>query len=342
MKFGPVSTLQAEGKILGHNIAAPDGRRAFRKGRALTADDIAQLQELGRDVVYVAEIEPGDVEENEAAQRVAMAVAGNHISLSRTATGRVNLHAEKLGVLRVDAARLAQVNACAGTTLATLLSQTAVSPHKMVGTVKILPYAIPEKTVQSVEIIAHTPLLHVTPLLPRRVALILSGSPSTRERILKGFDKPLRGRLEALGSSVHSVDFVPLEDEQGEIELARLLQQRRQEHVDLIILAGETAVMDRYDIQPRAIERAGGYIESFGAPVDPGNLLVMAYLDEMPIMGAPGCARSLKPNIVDWVLPRLLAGDHLTHADIFALGHGGLLEDVAERPSPRKKVNGKQ
>ncbi|MEM7116242.1 MAG: molybdopterin-binding protein [Chloroflexota bacterium] len=342
MKFGPVPTTEAAGKILGHNIAAPSGRRAFRKGHALTSDDITQLLAIGRTIVYVAEIEPDDVDENEAAKRIATAVAGGNLTLSRAVTGRVNLHAAKLGVLRVDAARLAQVNACAGTTLATLLSQTAVFPEKMVGTVKILPYAIPESTVQAVEAIATTPLIHITPLLPRRASLILSGSPSTRERILKGFDKPLRGRLETLGSSVHSVDFVPLEDEQGEIGLARLLQQRRQENVDLIILAGETAVMDRHDIQPRAIERAGGHIECFGAPVDPGNLLVIAYLDGVPIMGAPGCARSPKPNIVDWVLPRLLAGDHLTHADIFALGHGGLLEDVAERPSPRRKVNSNQ
>lgn len=338
MKFGPIPIEQATGKILGHNIAAPNGRRAFRKGRALRAEDVAELRAIGRTVVYVAETEPGDVEEDAAALRVAQAVVGAGITLSRAATGRVNLHAATLGVLRVDAARLAQVNGCMGITLATLLTNTPVPAKKMVGTVKILPYAVAETVLTAVSHITTTPILQVDPLPPRQVALILSGSPFTKERILSGFDRPLRGRLEALGATVHSVDFVPLEDEAGEIELANLLQQRQAEGVGLIVLAGETAVMDRHDIQPRAIERAGGTVECFGAPVDPGNLLVLAYLDGVPVLGAPGCARSPKQNIVDWLLPRLLVGDHLTHADIFALGHGGLLEDVAERPLPRKKI----
>jgi molybdenum cofactor cytidylyltransferase len=96
--------------------------------------------------------------------------------------------------------------------------------------------------------------------------------------------------------------------------------------------------MDRYDIAPRAVERAGGGITCFGAPVDPGNLLMLAYLGDIPILGAPGCVRSPKRNIVDEVLPCLLVGDRLTQADIIELGHGGLLEDVVERPYPRSKL----
>jgi molybdenum cofactor cytidylyltransferase len=105
--------------------------------------------------------------------------------------------------------------------------------------------------------------------------------------------------------------------------------------LELIVLAGETAIMDRHDLLPRAVERAGGSVECVGAPVDPGHLLMLAYLDETPVVGAPGCARSRKTNIVDWVLPRLLAGERLTRPDIIALGHGGLLEDVPERPTRR-------
>jgi molybdenum cofactor cytidylyltransferase len=104
----------------------------------------------------------------------------------------------------------------------------------------------------------------------------------------------------------------------------------------MIVLAGETAIMDSHDIVPRAVVRAGGHIESVGAPVDPGNLLMLAYIDDVPIVGAPGCARSRKVNIVDWILPRLLAGDRLTRRDIVALGHGGLLQDVPERGMPRE------
>jgi molybdenum cofactor cytidylyltransferase len=210
--------------------------------------------------------------------------------------------------------------------------------NHMVATVKILPYAISESVVQSAEQIAteNGPIIQVDALRPRTVALILSGSPTARERILKGFDPPLRGRLETLGAAVESVDYVPLEDEQGEVELAALLRQRTS--ADLIVLAGETAVMDENDIAPRAIRRAGGEVIAFGAPVDPGNLLLLAEVNGVPVLGAPGCARSPKVNIVDWVLPRLLVGDKLTHEDIFSLGHGGLLDEIWERGLPRRKI----
>ena len=132
-----------------------------------------------------------------------------------------------------------------------------------------------------------------------------------------------------------SLDFVPLEDEGGEALLARTLLARRAAGSQMMVLAGETAIMDRHDLVPRAVERAGGHVEALGAPVDPGNMLMVAYLGEVPIIGAPGCARSRKVNIVDWVLPRLLVGDRLTRGDLTALGHGGLLEEAPERPMPR-------
>jgi molybdopterin biosynthesis enzyme len=351
MKFGPVRIEETEGKILGHHIAGADGRRALRKGRPLTATDIALLQQLGRHVVYVAELEPGDVDENAAALRVAQAVSGEGIRLSGPSTGRVNLMATRLGMLRVDAARLMQLNACEGITLATLLTHTAVgasssgktSPltgRKMAGTVKILPFAVAETVVQAAEAISTQggPLLWVDPLPKRKVAVILSGSPTAEDRVRGGFIPPLRERLEAMDAEVCAVDFVPLEDQRGEGELANMLLARIHGGAELIVLAGETAIMDRYDIAPRAIERAGGEIICFGAPVDPGNLLLLAYAGTVPVLGAPGCVRSPKANIIDWVLPRLLVGDRLTHADIFSLGHGGLLEDVEERPMPRSRL----
>jgi molybdopterin biosynthesis enzyme len=170
------------------------------------------------------------------------------------------------------------------------------------------------------------------------VAVILSGSPSAADRIQRSYDPPLRTRLEMLGSDLDSITFVPLEDAHNEAEMADTIRQQAAAGADLIILAGETAIMDRFDIAPRAVERAGGTITCFGAPVDPGNLLMLAYLNGLPIMGAPGCVRSPKRNIVDEVLPRLLVGDRLTQADIIELGHGGLLEDVPERPYPRSKL----
>src|SRR5690606_13896870 len=141
-------------------------------------------------------------------------------------------------------------------------------------------------------------------------------------------------RVEALGSEIAVTDYIPLENEQDEQQLAQTLAHYHMAGIDLVILAGETAIQDRHDIAPRAVERAGGEVTCYGAPVDPGNLPMLGYLDEVPVLGAPGCARSPKDNIVDLLLPRLLAGDHLTQMDVISCAHGGLFEDVPERPLP--------
>jgi len=341
MKFGPIPLEQAKGKILGHNVAGPDGRRLLRKGKPLKQADLAALRAIGRTSVYIAEFEADDVDEDTAARRVAQAAMGSGLRLSGSASGRVNLLAAALGVVRVDADRLARINACQDITFATLTSHSAVLPRQIVATVKVIPYAVPDPIVRAAEAIASEdgPLVRVDALEPRPVSLVFSGSLSIRDKLAADF-APLRHRVEALGSHILSTDYIPLEDESGEAALVEVLSRQRAAGARLIIVAGETAIMDRRDIVPRAVERAGGWVECLGAPVDPGNLLMLAYLGDTPILGAPGCARSRKVNIVDWVLPRLLAGDHLTRDDIIALGHGGLLEEAPERPAPRETVEG--
>jgi molybdenum cofactor cytidylyltransferase len=338
MKLEPVAIQYALNKILVHNVARADGRRAIRKGTSLTEAHLVTLHELGREMVYVAELEAGDVDENEAARRVAIATSGVGLRLTGATTGRVNAAAQDLGVLRVNGARLAQLNGILGVTLATLRAGSVVNAGKTVATTKIIPYAIPETSVAQAEAIAHTPLLWVDPLPETKVGVILSGNPATEERVVNSFMPALSNRLIPLRATITHTAFVPLEDDQGERALADQITKLANNPVSLIILAGETAIMDRYDIAPRATARAGGEITCFGAPVDPGNLLMLGYLGNIPILGAPGCVRSPKANIIDLVLPRLLVGDYLTQADIAHWGHGGLLEDVPERPHPRSRV----
>jgi molybdenum cofactor cytidylyltransferase len=245
--------------------------------------------------------------------------------------------AEGLGLLRIDPMRLAQVNAVEGVTFSTGSAHSVAHPGQLVATIKILPYALPEPAVRQAEAAARDggPLLRVEALPARKVGLILTGSASARERVAVEFDAPLRRRVEDLGGTLKQIDFVTLEDEAGEAALADALGRFVAGGSELILLAGETAIVDRHDSAPRAIEKAGGEVACFGAPVDPGNLLLIAYLGSVPILAAPGCARSRKENVVDRVLPRLLAGERLTRAEIVTLGHGGLLEDVPERPMPR-------
>lgn len=337
MKFAPVPLSDARGKILGHNIAGADGQRLLRKGKPLTPEDVEKLRALGRTSVYVAEMEPDDVDEDRAARRIAAAVCGPGLQISGGASGRANLLANGLGILRIDVDRLIRINECSGITLATLETHLPVHARQIVATVKIIPYAVPESTLRIAETISAEgrPLVAVDPLPARSVGMILSGSTSLHARLVSDFS-PLRDRIEKLGSSVNRLDFVALDEEDDESALAVMLKRQLDLGVEMILLAGETAIMDGHDIVPRAIERAGGIIESVGAPVDPGNLLMLAYLNDVPVVGAPGCARSRKVNIVDWILPRLLAGDRLTRREIIELGHGGLLQDVPERGMPRE------
>jgi molybdenum cofactor cytidylyltransferase len=336
MKFAPVPLSEAQGKILGHNIAGADGQRLLRKGKPLNDEDLNELRALGRTSIYVAALEPDDVDENKAARRIAEAICGVGLHITGVASGRANLLSDERGILRIDVDRLAQINECDGVTLATLTTHSPVHPRQIVATVKIIPYAVPESIVSRAEAIVrgNSRVVRVDALPAQTVGMILSGSTSLHERLISDFT-PLRDRIEKLGSSVTRTDFVALDDESDEAALAQMLKDQVASGIRMILLAGETAIMDAHDIVPRAVERAGGYVESVGAPVDPGNLLMVAYLNDVPVVGAPGCARSRKTNIVDWILPRLLVGDRLTRRDIIELGHGGLLQDVRERGLPR-------
>jgi len=206
--------------------------------------------------------------------------------------------------------------------------------------VKVIPYAVPGTVLDQIEAhIAHgAPLMSIDQLFQKQVAILLSGSVSIRERLVKNFDTPLRTRIEGFGSTVGRTAFITLEDERDELQLSTWIEEATASGFELIIIAGETAIMDRFDLAPRAVMRAGGLVEAVGIPVDPGNLLMLGYVKDIPILGAPGCARSLKTNALDWILPRLLVGEHLTFADLAALGHGGLLEDTSKRPKPRSRM----
>jgi len=337
MKFELVPLSRAKGKILGHNIAASNGRRMLRKGKPLTQGDLENLRALGRNSVYIAFIEKDDVDENRAARRVAEAVRGSGLRIQGPASGRVNLLSEEAGLLRVDVDCLRKVNLLDGITLATLRSHSPVRPRQIIGTVKIIPYAVPESVVGAVETISSgdRPIIHVDVLPSRPVGMILSGSNSLQDKLILDFS-PLRERIEALGSLVKITNFVSLDNDEGELALEEALRQQVDSGIQLILIAGETAIMDANDIVPRAVLGVGGNVEAVGAPVDPGNLLMLAYINDIPVVGAPGCARSRKENIVDWILPRLLAGDKLSRRDIIELGHGGLLQDVPERGMPRE------
>ncbi|MFN8496513.1 MAG: molybdopterin-binding protein [Anaerolineae bacterium] len=322
MKFGPVPVEGAAGKILAHNHTDAEGRRAFRKGFVVRDEDLTALREVAGDIVYVAELEPGDVHEDEAARRLARAVAGDGVRLGPAAGGRVNLLAEARGLLKLELDRLNAINEIDGLTVATLFQNMVVHPKQIVATAKVIPYAAPDDSLRRIEALAGA-VVGVEPLPARRVGVILTSSEAGRAKTIEHLDGPIRSRVEELGSEVAAMLTVA----HTEAAVAAAVSDLASQGMDAIIVAGETSIMDVNDITPRGIVGAGGQIEGYGVPAEPGNLLLLAYLDGRPVLGAPGCVRSRHTNVVDLVLPRLLAGERLTRRDLAALGHGALLQE---------------
>lgn len=323
MKVVKVSLQQAVGHILLHNHAGPDGRKALKKGQRLTPADISLLQGLGHGQVFVAILDPGDLDENEAARRLGHALLANGLTVSNATTGRVNLVATTSGLFKVNIEKLLAFNDIAGITLATLPTNTIVQPKTMVGTIKIIPYGLPEASVAAAEAIAiDSQLVTIKPFVVSRAVLITTGSAEAREKVIEGFTPALRDRLSGYNTELTAGPYVP----EDEAEISEALHWALGSGAQMILIAGETSIMDEDDITPRAIKAVGGEIIHYGMPVEPGNLMLLAYRGDVPIVGAPGCAKSQSYNVVDMVLPRLAAGERLTRRDLVALGHGGLLK----------------
>jgi hypothetical protein len=331
MRLEERAVSEAEGTILLHNVADAGGQRTLKKGILLNDEHLAQLEEIGRDRVEVVVLEADDVHEDQAALALAEAMQTRELYLSRPMGGRVNLRATVDGLLEVDVERLLALNMLAGITLATRRQHTVVGPNQVtdnVGTLKIIPYAVHRRDLDRALTLAtvRPGIVEVRALEHgRRVALLLVGEAAVHEKLRASFEPPTRTRLERLGADLVTVEGV----EQGEAAIAEAVE-RLAGSADLLIIAGQTSVMDEDDITMRALRRAGAETTLSGAPVEPGNLLAMAYLPGTPVMCAPGCAKGLKRNVVDLVLPRLLLGDRLERRDIAALALGGFLT-AAER-----------
>jgi molybdenum cofactor cytidylyltransferase len=316
----------AAGTILVHNVADTDGRKVLKKGTRLAEEHLSRLAELGHQTVTVAVLEADDVHEDEAAVALAEALQTEGLRVSRVTGGRVNLVAEVDGLLDIDAERLLELNTLPGITLATVPPHFVVGPNQktaQVATLKIIPYAVSRHNLdRALELTGpRHGIIEFRPLPQgRRAVLLLTGEPAAHDRLRTDFEPPTRARLEQLGATLVAVEAVPQEVAAIQEAAARLAGT-----ADLLIVAGQTSIMDEDDTTLRALREAGAEVALHGAPVEPGNLLALAYFPQTPVLCAPGCARGLNINVVDLVLPRLLLGDHLSRADVAVFGLGGLL-----------------
>jgi len=335
MIFGEVPVAEAEGAILAHSLKL--GTVALKKARVLSRADLDLIAGAGFARIVVARLEPGDVGEDEAARMVAAAAAGAEIKVAAPFTGRANLFAKSRGLLIFDRGRLDRLNLVhEAITLGTLPPFAAVEPRMMLATVKIIPFAAPADAVERCVEAARSdgPLLRVATFLPRSLGLIQTRLPGLKESILDKTREVTEGRLRALGCRL----VVEERCDHATAELAPVIRDAMGHEIDILLVHGASAILDRRDVIPAAIVAAGGRIDHFGMPVDPGNLLLLGHVGERAVLGLPGCARSPKVNGFDWVLERLVAGLPVGPGEIMRMGSGGLLAEIPSRPLPRAEA----
>jgi molybdenum cofactor cytidylyltransferase len=335
MRFGEVPVAEAEGAILAHSLKLEAA--ALKKGRVLSRADVEVMAGAGLSSVTVARLDPGEIGEDEAAERVASAAVGPGVTVAAAFTGRVNLHAETRGLLVFELDRVDRLNLVdEAITLGTLPPFAVVEPQQMVATVKIIPFGASEEAVKHCvqAAISRGPLLRVARFRPLSVGLIQTRLPGLKESILDKTRQVTEGRLKALGCALI------LEERCTHTtgDLAPLIRDAIDHGIDILLIHGASAIIDRRDVIPAAIVAAGGRIDHFGMPVDPGNLLLLGHVAERVVLGLPGCARSPKVNGFDWVLERLVAGLPVGSAEIMRMGSGGLLAEIPSRPLPRAEA----
>ena len=332
MKFGAVPVAQALGATAVHSIRQAE--LTLKKGTKIGPKEVAALLAAGVKEIVVARLEPGDVSEDQAAAEIAAAVHGEGVRADRAFTGRCNLFAESAGVLVVAREAIDRLNRVdEAVTLATLPAFKPVVEGEMIATVKIIPFAIAaaarDKAVA--EAARTKPVIRVAPYTIKKVGIVSTLLPGLAPKVVDKTLKISAARIAPAGATIVAEKRVPHE----QAALAGAIAEVRKSGAELIIVFGASAIADRRDVIPAAIEAVGGEIEHFGMPVDPGNLMLIGRLGGQAVVGAPGCARSPKENGFDWVLMRMLAGLPVSRADITGMGVGGLLMEIVTRPQPR-------
>jgi molybdenum cofactor cytidylyltransferase len=322
MKAQTVDVRESTGRILCCTIFRPGGKKLLAKGHQLNDEDIRLLETEGLNQVWVTELEQGEVGEDDAVTRVAEEMGCGCLEIRLAAGGRANLVATEDCCVLVDDELLKQINSTVSVVVATLANFCYARAGQRIATVKSAPFAVADSQLGAIISMLQErgPILQARPIRNPSVAVLYTDVTSG-DRGRQLFENITRQRLERFKVNTHYA-LACVEDE---ITVARSLQHLLKMKPAVILVASTTAPAGPEDTVGRAMARIGCHIERFLAPVEPGNLLLMGYKDDIPIISAPGCFRSAKPNVVDLVLPPMLARYRVSGWEVSCLGHGGLL-----------------
>ncbi|MDD5207035.1 MAG: molybdopterin-binding protein [Desulfobacterales bacterium] len=298
---------------------------AFRKGHLVCDEDLCHLQRLGKNHLYILEMEEDELHENQAASILARAIAGDGIVWKdEPREGKINLFAGRDGLVNVDTAALAAFNMVDDVMCATLHNHTLVKEGELVAGTRAIPLVVKKTVVERAAAIAgqNGPLLSIQPLRSVKVGLVITGNEVYHGLIEDRFVPILSKKVEALGSKVHCLDFAPDIAE----EISKVIQGQLEKGCGLLLLSGGMSV-DPDDVTRHGIRLAGAGEFHYGAAVLPGAMFLVAYLGDVPLLGVPACGLYHRTTVLDLVLPRILAGEKIGKRDLAFLGHGGLCRD---------------
>jgi molybdenum cofactor synthesis domain-containing protein len=322
MKKIPVR--EAVGSVLCHDITkvipGEIKDRAFKKGHIIREEDIPELLSLGKDNIYVWEKKEGYLHENEAALYLKDITAGSGLEFSEIKEGKINFIAEFDGLLNIDKEKLAKINRLGEMVLVTLHNNTKVKKGQIVAGTKVIPLVIEEEKLKAAKnILSGDKIVSILPYKPMKIGVVTTGNEVFHERIKDAFGPVIRKKVEEFGCEVMEQVILPDDSEQ----ITKAIQSFIDKGVQMVICTGGMSV-DPDDVTPTSIKNTGAQIVSYGAPVLPGAMFLLAYHKDMPILGLPACVMYSRTTIFDLVLPRLLTGEKLTMEDLAEYGHGGL------------------
>jgi molybdopterin biosynthesis enzyme len=325
MMLKKVGLSDAIGTVLAHDVTKVVRGKykgpLFRRGHVIREEDISELLQIGKEHLYIMELEEGEVHEEEAALRIARAIAGPGLEIGEVQEGRINLKAQGFGLLKVNVALLREINSIGEISIATLHNNTVCQKGTVVVGEKVTPLIINEDKLKEVERLCHERerVVKVIPIRRRSIGVVITGNEVFTGRVEDKFAGVIAGKVAALGSEVTHVAIVP--DDISMI--AEALRVARDSKCEVIVICGGLAV-DADDVTVAGVRSAGADIISYGSPVMPGAMFLYALWGRIPVVGAQAAVIYNPATIFDLVLPRILAGEEISRADIVELGHGGL------------------
>ena len=317
----------AVGCILSHDVTqiipGEFKGRVFKKGHIIKAEDIQKFLEIGKEHIYVWEPKEGELHENDAAIRISDLVVGEGVAKSEEIKeGKVDFFADRDGILRIDKEKLFTINSIGEIIVSTLHNNTPIKKGEKIGATRVIPLIIDEKPILKAEELVKDKVIWVDEIKPKKCLLITTGNEVYKGRIKDAFLPVIKAKLGYYGSEVIRQVILPDEKER----IIEEIQKGLEEKVDMIICTGGMSV-DPDDVTPTAIKESGGELVTYGSPVLPGAMFLLAYHNGTPILGVPSCAMYAKRTVLDLVLPRVLADEKLSFEDIAHYGHGGLCLD---------------